>query len=718
MNKLRIQYDDSRFEPAENDLIGRALKYAVSSHGDQKRASGGPFVAHPIAVAEIVAQWGLDSEAVAAALLHDVVEDTEVTAEQIEKEFGSKVAELVSGVTKLRLSSSPRPALDSARLDANNENLRRLLLATTKDFRVILIKLADRLHNTRTLGALPEEKRTRIAWESLQVYAPLADRLGMGQLKGELEDVSFANAQPEEYENLRAQVEEVTQNSASYLTGLKRAIGRHLKDAGVEMIKIEARQKHYYSIYKKLVKTQGNIDKIYDLVAVRIIVPDVAACYQTLGILHQNYKPLIYRIKDYIAVPKPNGYQSLHTTVFGEEGRISEIQIRTPEMHEAAEFGVAAHFLYDEHKTTAAYAKRGTAVATRANLKWVTQLASMQQQAQNGQEFVDGAKLELFGDRIFVFSPKGDLYELPEGATSLDFAFAVHSDLGLKALGAKVNGRLLPLDTQLENRDVVDIIKRREAAPTRDWLNMVVTTHAKSRIRSWFRAASHDVNVASGKSAIETELQTWGIKRLEDVPKRTMTEAIDGLHLRSQEDLFAQVGEGSLGLLAVIRRLVPEAPKPKSVEVVKHTAPTGRVLVEGSHLPHTLAVCCNPVYPQPLLGYVTRGKGVTVHALDCRNIPTDVERYTSCRWETAEGAELLACRLLVEGRRRIGLMMDIAGTVARQNLNMGNIVSKLDEDTQISIIEFTVEVPDLFVLSRLRRELERLQSVERVRRID
>jgi len=486
MNKLRIQYDASRFEPAENDLIGRALTFAVNSHGDQKRASGGPFVSHPIAVAEIVAEWGLDSEAIAAALLHDVVEDTEVTLEQIEKEFGVKVAELVSGVTKLRLSSSPRPALDSARLDLNNENLRRLLLATTKDFRVILLKLADRLHNTRTLGALEKEKRTRIAWESLQVYAPLADRLGMGQLKGELEDISFENAQPEEFANLKAQVEEVTRNSAGYLEGLKRAIVRHMKTAGIEVIKIEARQKHYYSIYKKLVKTQGNIDKIYDLVAVRIIVPDVAACYQTLGILHQNYKPLIYRIKDYIAVPKPNGYQSLHTTVFGEAGRISEIQIRTPQMHEEAEFGFAAHYLYDEHKATAAYAKRGA--ATTPKLKWVTELASMQQAALNGQEFLEGAKLELFGDRIFVFSPKGDLYELPEGATSLDFAFAVHSDLGLKALGAKVNGRLLPLDTPLENRDVVDIIKRREPAPSRDWLNMVVTSHAKSRIRSWFKA--------------------------------------------------------------------------------------------------------------------------------------------------------------------------------------------------------------------------------------
>jgi len=353
-----------------------------------------------------------------------------------------------------------------------------------------------------------------------------------------------------------------------------------------------------------------------------------------------------------------------------------------------------------------------------ANLRWVTQLAQMQQAAPNGQEFVEGAKLELFGDRIYVFSPKGDLYELPEGATPLDFAFAVHSDVGLRALGAKVNGRLLPLDTPLENRDVVEIMTRREAAPSRDWLNLVVTSHAKSRIRSWFRAASRDTNVASGRSTLEAELQTWGVKRIDDIPKRTVADALDTLHLRSMEDLFALVGEGSLGLISVIRRLVPDVPKPKSVQIVKRAAPTGRVLVEGGKLHHNLAVCCNPVYPQPLLGYVTRGKGVTVHALGCRNVPTDVERYTKCRWETAEDSELLACRLLVESVNRIGLMSDIAGTVARQNLNMSDISSEVEPGTQASRIEFIVEVPDLFVLSKLRRVLERLSGVEHVRRID
>jgi guanosine-3',5'-bis(diphosphate) 3'-pyrophosphohydrolase len=717
MSNHRLKYDHSRFSPAENDLIGRALKYAINAHAGQDRMSGEPYVIHPIAVAEIVAGWGLDSEAVAVALLHDVVEDTQITANDLEKEFGPKVAELVVGLTKLKLSASPRPAADSTRLEHNNENLRKLLLATTKDFRVILIKLADRLHNMRTLGSLPEDKRLRIARESLEVFAPLADRLGMGQLKGELEDLGFAFAKPKEYKKLHGQVDEMVIGASKYLARLKRAMIKHMKQAGVEVLQIEARQKHYYSIYKKLVKTDGNIEKIYDLMAVRIIVKDVADCYQALGVIHQHYKPLIYRIKDYIAVPKPNGYQSLHTTVFGEEGRISEIQIRTPEMHEAAEFGLAAHYYYDTQKSSRAYVKRKGAAAVPSNLKWVTELSQLQQASLSGQDFADVARVELFADRIFVFSPKGDLYDLPEGSTPLDFAFAVHSNIGLRALGARVNGRLMPLDTRLENRDVVEVVTRREPAPSRDWLALVVTSHAKSRIKAWFRAASRDTNVASGRAALEAELQTWGIKRVDDLPKRAVADALDALHVRNLEDLYAQLGEGSMGLMQVIRRLVPDAAKPKNVTVVKKQEPTGRILVEGGELHYTLALCCSPVYPQPLLGYVTRGKGITVHALGCRNIPTEVERYTACRWETGEDAALLVCRLEVTAGNRIGLLSDITGAVARQSLNIRNIASDNDADSGRSHVSFMVEVPDLFVLSKLRHSLERLPGVEKVQRI-
>lgn len=717
MNKLRFKYDTSRFGPAANELISRSLEYATRAHGEQQRASGVPYMVHPIAVAEIIAKWGLDSDAIAAALLHDVVEDTEVVEKDIVDEFGLKIAELVTGLTKLKLSTSPRPDPDSARLEHNNENLRRLLLATTKDFRVILIKLADRLHNMRTLSALPEEKRERIARESLEVFAPLADRLGMGQLKGELEDLGFINAKPREYADLKIQVEEMAQGSSKYLAGLKRSISRYLKQADVPMIEIEARQKHYYSIYKKLLKTEGDIEKIYDLIAVRIIVPDVAACYQALGVLHQHYKPLIYRIKDYIAVPKPNGYQSLHTTVFGQEGRITEIQIRTPEMHQAAEFGLAAHFYYDALKTSSGYIKRKSA-AVPDNLKWVTELAQLQQAALSGQDFIDGARLELFGDRIFVFSPKGDLYELPEGATPLDFAFAVHSNVGLRALGAQINGRLLPLDTRLENRDVVEIMTRREPAPSRDWLGIVVTTHAKSRIRSWFRSISRDANEVSGKAALEAELQTWGIKRMEEIPKRVVADALDEMHLRNADDLYALIGEGAISVTQTIRRLIPDAAKPKGVVVVKPKEPTGRVVVENSDLPYTLAPCCNPRFPVVLLGYVTRGKGITVHSLGCRNVPTDFERYVNCRWETEDsGQEMLVCQILVKSINRVGLLSDITGAVAKQRLNMANIHSQVSDARESTTINFSVEVPDFFILATLLRNLVRVPGVTRVSRI-
>lgn len=718
MNKFSIQYDRKRFTKAENELIAQALEFAVQAHADQKRATGDPFVIHPIAVAEIVADWGLGSEVVVAALLHDVIEDTPTTAKQLEQIFGPKVTELVSGLTKLELKAPARPDPDSARQEHNNENLRKLLLAATKDFRVMLIKLADRLHNMRTLDALSDEKRARIAWESLVVYAPLADRLGMGQLKGELEDLGFAHAHPEEYARLHGQVKTVMRNSKTYLDVLKRAILRHMKAGSVEVVKIEARQKHYYSIYKKLLKTDGDIKKIYDLMAVRIIVPDVAACYQALGVLHHYYKPLIYRIKDYIAVPKPNGYQSLHTTVFGEDGHISEIQIRTPEMHQAAEFGLAAHFFYDSQKSSALYRKKRPVSAVPASLSWVTELAQLKRVTTDREEFVERARLELFADRIFAFSPKGDLYDLPEGATPLDFAFAVHSNIGLRTLGARVNGKHVPLDVRLENRDVVEIITRKEAAPSRDWLAVVVTSHAKSRIRSWFRAESRDNNVAAGRAALEAELQTWGIKRIEDLSKRAMADAVDELHLRGPEEMFALLGEGSLTLMQAIRRLVPNAAKPKGVTVVKRKEPTGRVLVEKSELPYTLAPCCSPVFPQVLIGYVTRGKGVTVHALGCRNVPPDHERYANCRWETADGgAEMLVCRIMVKAVDRFGLLSDLTGTVAKHNLNMANIHSQVSEAQESTQVEFTVEVTDFFELAKLIRSLGRLPGVNRVSRI-
>jgi guanosine-3',5'-bis(diphosphate) 3'-pyrophosphohydrolase len=717
LNKSLLQYRAERYTETQNEDILRALEFSTRAHESQLRASGEAYIAHPIAVAQIVASWGLDYEAVIAALLHDVVEDTPVTLAELASEFGDKVAELVDGVTKLRLSATPRPAADSARRAASNENLRKLLLASSRDMRVLLIKLADRLHNMRTLGYLPSEKRARIARESLEIFGPIADRLGMGQLKGELEDLGFRFSKPDEYADLVRRVKTTASKSERYLAVLKRTVTDYLEAGGVEVLHIEGRQKHYYSIYKKLIKVDGDIEKIYDLIAVRIIVSDVAACYQALGIVHQHYKPLIYRIKDYIAVPKANGYQSLHTTVFADDGKITEIQIRTPEMHEAAEYGLAAHFYYDSQKMTADFAKR-VSTAVPKSMDWVKDLAELQQSATSGQDFVDEAKLDLFAKHIFVFSPLGDLYDLPEGSTPLDFAFAVHSQVGLRALGSKVNGRMAPLDAKLENRDVVEIITRRESAPSRDWLGFVVTSHAKARLRSWFRNVSRDSNIVSGRGLLEAELQPWGIKRIDDLPKRAMPELIDVMHIKSIDDLYAQLGEGSLNVEQVIRRLIPDAAKPKDAKVIKRVEPTGRVLVEGVKLPYTLAACCNPVFPESLVGFVTRGKGVTVHAEGCSNLPNESERYTTCYWETsADGTERVVCNLQVISIDRIGLVSDITGILAARKLRIAGMSSGSIEKPGQCQVNFGLEVPDLFVLSDVIRRIERLPGVLRVTRV-
>ena len=721
MSNQRMQYDRSRFEPDQLGLIDRALAYAGDAHAGQQRVSGEPFVTHPMRVAEIVAGWGMDHEVIMAALLHDVVEDTDITLAQIEQEFGSKVAELVDGVTKLRLSASPRLDPDSNRREASSENLRKLLLASTKDIRVLMLKLADRLHNLRTLEHLPERKRRLIALESLEVFAPLADRLGMGVLKGELEDLGFKHALPVEYAALEKQVSVSERQAQNELRAIKREIVRHLHLAGVDVLHIEGRRKHLYSIYKKLAKVDGDISKIYDLVAVRVIVGDVAACYQALGVLHQHYKPLIHRIKDYIAVPKPNGYRSLHTTVFGNDGHITEIQIRTQQMHEEAEYGLAAHFFYDQHKLTKQYQRGTGAAAVPKRLRWVEQLSNLQHATGTPQEFEEGARLELFRDQIYVFSPKGDLYELPEGATPLDFAFAVHSNIGLRALGAKVNGRMAGLDTKLENRDVVEIVTKREAAPNRDWLGYVVTSPARNRIRAWFRAASRDANVAEGRGLLEAGLVSLGIKRVEDVPKRAVADALDGLHLRSLDDLYVQIAEGGMSPAQAIKRLLPDAARPANAPVVKRAEPTGRVLVTGKQLTHHLAPCCQPVFPQPLVGFVTRGKGVTVHVLGCRNLPSEPERMIACKWETTdEQGEWIVGRIEVLAVNRLGIVSDVTGAIARRGLRLAGIRStdvELAGGTPGTRIELGVEVTDLFELADVIRRLGRIPGVSAVRRL-
>lgn len=477
--------DLKRFDDAGKDLIERADQFAAKAHAGQKRKSGDGFVTHPRHVASTLNGWGMDAQTIAAALLHDVVEDTPFTLEDVRREFGEEVTTLVDGVTNLGQVDFVPTSGSPERQATSYENLRKLLLAMSKDLRVITIKLADRLHNMQTLKYLAPEDQARVAQETIQIYAPLADRLGMGELKSQLEDLGFEYALPGEFKEIKQKTAGAIRRAQKYIGRLKGFIRGELSREGVKVLEIEGRQKHLYSIYKKLLKVDGDLEKVYDLVALRIIVPEVADCYKALGLLHQHFKPLIYRIKDYIAVPKPNGYRSLHTTVFALDGRITEIQIRTPQMHEEAERGLAAHFFYDSQKQTRQYRQR-EAGSVPAKLRWVNSLSELRDSPQG--EFEEALLVDLFQGRIFIFSPKGDLYDLPEGAMPLDFAFAVHTDIGIHTRGAKVNGRMVGLNHVLENRDVVEILTQKNSTPKPDWLKLVRTPAAKQRIRAWLRA--------------------------------------------------------------------------------------------------------------------------------------------------------------------------------------------------------------------------------------
>lgn len=479
---------------ADLELVKRTFEFAKKSHEGQKRLNGDDYIIHPLNVALILAEMKMDEKTIVAALLHDLIEKCNVTERDIEQKFSSEIAKLVSGVTKLGemdfdKASFGKEFADDPKRIKNIESLRKLFLAMAEDIRVVLIKLADRYHNLKTLHALSEKDQKRIAEETLDIFAPLADRLGMGRFKADLEDLAFQFSNPSEFKNILKLTKGEFLEKEKYLKDFKKYLEEILKKEGIEA-EIEGRAKHLYSVYKKL-KKEGDISKIYDLMAIRIIVPTKSDCYKTMGIVHSRFKPLIYRIKDYIAVPKPNGYQSLHTTVFGLDGKITEIQIRTAEMHEEAEKGVAAHWHYNEMKQTSDYSKRKSSFAPKDKIQWIKELLDWQEKTESTKEFFEGLKIDVFKDRIFVFSPKGDVFDLPEGSTPVDFAYAVHGWIGDHLVGAKVNGKMISIDEPLENRDIVEIItKKNSPGPKRDWLKFAVTSKAKQRIRAYLNKES------------------------------------------------------------------------------------------------------------------------------------------------------------------------------------------------------------------------------------
>jgi guanosine-3',5'-bis(diphosphate) 3'-pyrophosphohydrolase len=688
------------------ELIERAFEFAAEKHDGQVRKTGEPYIIHPLDAALTVASLKLDANTVAAALLHDVEEDCGVTPQELTDRFNPEVARLVDGATKLESVKLRPTAMDSA----DSENLRKMFLAMAEDVRVVIIKLADRLHNMRTLDAMPDDHRRRKARETLEIYAPLANRLGIWQMKWELEDLSFRHLEPDRYREIAQLVASKRASRERYIAQVEQILSTELERQGINA-QVTGRAKHIFSIYQKIRKyeAQGkSFSEIYDLLALRVLVDTVSDCYNALGVVHGLWHPMPGQFDDYIANPKESGYQSLHTTVLCLGARPLEIQIRTHQMHEIAEYGVAAHWQYKEGARGGRNAPDGIA--------WMRQLLEWQREIGSSEEFVESVRRDLFEDQVFVYTPKGDVKDLPAGATPLDFAYRVHTDLGHRCIGAKVNGRLVALNQSLHNGDIVEIIASKQPrGPSRDWLNQnlgfVKTTHARQKIRQWFKREARQENLEKGKELVERELRRLGLS-LSD----WQDELRKLFHADSTEDFFASVGDGSIGTERIARVLAPLLEDEQPFElppapVYQPRVPSSKVQVLGSgDLLTQIAGCCSPVPGDPIVGYITRSRGVTVHHRDCANVvhSDEAERFVEVSW--GQESRSFPAALRVEAYDRVGLLRDLAGVVAEDRININGAHTDEHSDGTISVF-FTVETSGIEQLTRLMARLEQVRGV-------
>lgn len=704
---------------AKCDDVTKAYNLAEEAHKDQRRVSGEPYILHPLAVAQILADMKIDTTTITASLLHDVVEDTSYTLEDIKKMFGKEVAFLVDGVTKLsRLNYRTKE-------DQQLNSMRKMFLAMAKDVRVVVIKLADRLHNMRTLRYMRSDKQKRIAQETLEIFAPLAHRLGIFNIKWELEDLSFRYLEPDKYYDLVDQMKQKRHVREEIVNEAIDVLKKVLDEAHIHC-EINGRPKHFYSIYKKMKKDNRDLSQVYDLFAIRVIVDDVKDCYGVLGIVHSLWKPLPYRFKDYIAMPKPNNYQSLHTTVIGTRGQPVEIQIRTWEMHRIAEYGVAAHWRYKEGNQTA------NKDAFDEKMGWLRNLLEWQD-TSNPKEFVNALKLDAFSDEVFVFSPRGDVIDLPQGSIPIDFAYRIHTDVGHRCVGAKINGKIVPLDYKLKNGDIVEIITSKVGKPSLDWLNIVGSSESRSKIRSWFKKENREENIAKGLDALERECKRLGHDwkalnvggRLGRVAKQ--------MNAGSEDDLVAAVGYGGFAVNTVLIKLLElhkkdlqkqeektnslaALEKLKTKKPVKHNG-TG-ILVKGEPgLLVRLAKCCSPVPGDPIIGFITRGRGVSVHRADCPNVThgqNDVDRLIDVEWDY-DGNERFEVNMEIVAYDRTGIMAEIMATLAEMKISILSVNAKTS-DTKNVTIHMGISIKDLaqfeFVATKIRR-LKDVYAVER-----
>ncbi len=705
---------------ADLDLLRRAYIYSAKSHKDQVRASGEPYLIHPLSVAEILAEMKLDVPTVCTGLLHDVVEDTLATVDDIESMFGKDIAYLVDGVTKI--SNLGKVSKEQAQA----ENLRKMVLAMVDDIRVVLVKLADRTHNMRTLGYLKPEKRKRIAEETLEVYAPIAHRLGMSKIRAELEDLSFQYLHPEEYKRLREDVERRRASTEHFLTDVKTKIVERLTENNVPYVRIEGRIKRLYSIFLKLQKQKIALDKVYDLAAVRIITKDVRDCYFTLGVMHQYWKPFNDRIKDFIANPRENGYQSLHTSVIGEEGYHFEVQIRTEEMHRIAEEGVAAHWKYKEGKGRGDNSEDDT-------MKWLRRLVEWQQDVSDAREFIDSFKLELYPKEVYAFTPQGKVVQLQRESTPIDFAYSIHTQLGDQCTGAKVNGRIVPLKYQIQNGDIVEIIKTPGHTPTRDWLNFVVTSKARNRIKKFVAEKQRVESLDIGRKMFEKEAARARLKPKNLIEDPVMQKYLNDNGFAKFDDLLAAIGYGKVTAKTVLSRFIPEeqlaeiqtaqtSRLQKAKKAVKRVLRLGddRISIKGNidGVMYYRAPCCNPIRGEHIIGYITLGKGVAVHAKRCKNaanLMINHERIIEVNWEGA--GDPYPVKISVLTADRTGQLAAMTNKIADIKTNIRSASTDddiLNDGTRK--IELTVDVTDVDHLERVIGALKGIDGVIEVER--
>ena len=715
------------YNPSANfQQIRQAYELAREMHGTQMRKDGSPFITHPLAVAQIVAEeLHLDSESIIAALLHDTIEDTSATHEQIAKLFSPTVADLVEGVSKLTRVHY------TSKEEEQMENLRKMLMAMSKDIRVILIKISDRLHNMRTMEYQTPEKQKQKSFETMEIYAPIAHRLGMQKMKWELEDLSLKYLDPVGYREITEALDEKAAEYDGFMSSIHDQISQRLKEAGIEA-QVYGRMKHPYSIYRKMYTQNKNLDDVFDLFAFRVIVDTVADCYNVLGIIHDLYKPILGRFKDYIGTPKPNLYQSLHTTVVGESGIPFEVQIRTKEMHEVAEYGIAAHWKYKQN---------GQGSGDEGRYEWVRRLLENQEGA-DAEDFIHSLKVDMFADEVFVFTPQGDVINLPAGATPIDFAYNIHSAVGNHMVSAKVNGRIVPLNHRLQNGDVVEVMTSQNAhGPSRDWIKIARSSNARSKIRQWFKREKRDENIVNGRQSFESELKRTGVSLKELLADENVPNVLKKLSFNSVDDMYAAIGYGGVTALKVIGRLrediqrilhqhqadrqaeVPVAGQPEVMRPAVPQRSKGEhgIIVEGlSNCLVKFSKCCSPVPGDDIVGFITRGYGVSVHRADCPNVlrsrdnPAEAGRWIRVSWadKTSESYHTM---LQIVAKDRISLIVDVSTVLSATKTRVLSLNARSTPDG-FGLLDLGIEVSDRDQLKTVMNRLEQIQGVMKVTR--